>query len=81
LLYTIKVIGPLPATTQRNYTNTNPAINGVAIQYNATTRTWRYNLFLREANGANYAVGTYNVQIISNNAAFAASPVFQIVVR
>jgi hypothetical protein len=81
LNYTVKVIGPLPGTTERIYTNTNPVINPDSSWYYATTKTWKYNLYLKEANGANYPVGTYNVQIISNTAGFASSPVFQIVVR
>jgi len=77
--YTITVTGPLPGTTQRVYTTANPGSS--SFQYNATTNIWTFNLLTKEANGTNYPVGTYNVQIVANTPGYNSSPVFQIVLK
>ncbi|MEQ1913383.1 MAG: PxKF domain-containing protein, partial [Vicinamibacterales bacterium] len=76
LTFTVLVRGPLPSTTARTITNTDPGSS--SFRYEASTKTWQFNLQTKEANGKSYPVGAYNVTVTPSTPDYQPSPTFQI---
>lgn len=73
LAFDVTVSGPAPAVTLRN-TDTGSS----NFRYQASSKTWVFNLQTKETNGATLPVGTYYVTITPRDPRYAASPTFQI---
>jgi VCBS repeat-containing protein len=73
--HTVTVRGPLPAGPIRIITNTDSGSS--SFRYDATTRTWQFNLQTKEPNGQSYAIGLYEVTITPSTPGYASSPTFQ----
>jgi hypothetical protein len=73
--HVVRVAGPLPNTTQ---INTDPGTS--EFRYQASSRTWMFNLQTRNAaTGQPLAPGTYQVTITPSDPQFAPSPTFTVV--
>ena len=74
--FAVTVTGPIPSTQARSITNTDPGSS--SFRYDASTKTWSFNLQTKETTGASYPAGTYNVQVTTSLPNFLPSPIFQI---
>jgi hypothetical protein len=73
LSFEVIVSGPAPDVTLRN-TDTGSS----NFRYQASSKTWVFNLQTKETSGATLPVGTYNVVIKPLDPRYPSSPTFQI---
>jgi hypothetical protein len=72
----VTVRGPLPNGPVRMISDTDPGSS--SFRYDATTKTWQFNLQTKDASGQSYPLGTYEVTITPTDSGFTPSPTFQI---